>query len=60
MVTGTFLCLLVAGVHMANDSHARIAGQDSLQALRRFICPIGNDDLTGVNRVADTDSTAVV
>ena len=50
----------VAGVHMAGDSDAGIVGEDALEADFHFAGSVGNDDLSGVEGLAHTDSAAMV
>jgi len=50
---------LVAGVHVADDSHARVVGQDTGQLLGGQGRAVGQRDLTGVDRATDTDAAAV-
>src|ERR1035437_8663132 len=45
---------------MANDAHAWIGGQHALDALRHRVGAIGDRDLSGVQRVANAYSAAVV
>ena len=50
----------VAGVGVADDAQAGVAGEDALEAAIHFVGAIGDHDHSGVLRVADADAAAVV
>jgi len=50
----------VARINMARDAEAGIVRQYTIQSLRRFISPIGNRNLTSVQRIANPDTTTVM
>lgn len=50
----------VARVYVADYTHARVGGQNALDALGHFIRAVGYCDLAGVQRVADAYAAAVV
>ena len=50
----------VAGVEVAHDAHAGVGREHALEALRRLVGAVGDDDHAGVDRVADPDAAAVV
>ena len=45
---------------MADDAHAGVDGQDPFQAFGRFRRAVGDNDLPGVQAVADAHAAAVV
>ena len=51
---------LIAGIHVAEDAHCGIRGEHALEPLRGLGGSIGDDHLTCVDRVADTDATAMM
>ena len=50
----------VAGVGVADDAHAGVGGQRPLQPAGGCFRAVGDDDLAGVQAVADADAAAVV
>ena len=54
------LGLVVAGVEVPDDAHARIRGQYALEPLCRCLGTVGDDDHAGMDRVADADAAAVM
>ena len=59
-ILSKFFGLVVAGIYVANDSHARICRQHALNPLRHHLCAIGDRDLPGVQRVANANPSAVI
>src|SRR5262245_29689167 len=57
---GCLYGLRITGVGVADNPHAGIGGQHSLQAARGLRRAIGDDHLTGVLAVADADATAMM
>src|SRR5262245_49032741 len=51
---------VVAGIDVADDTHARVAGQDALEAFLGSGGAIGDDDHAGVQTVADAHAATVV
>src|SRR5688572_11118021 len=45
---------------MTYDPHSRIGCQNTFDAFRRFGGTVGDDDLTGVEAVADSDASALM
>jgi hypothetical protein len=45
---------------MARDSEARVIRQHTIEPARPVVCPVGNRDLAGVQRVANADAAAVM
>ena len=60
LVSGHYFCLVIPGVNMANDSHARVVGQHSGEFLRGKCSAIGNRHLAGVNRSTDAHAASVM
>src|ERR1044072_8851841 len=52
--------LFVVRIHLARDAEAGVVGEHAVETLRRFRCAVGDRDLTGVERVADADTAAVM
>ena len=57
---GEFDCLFVARVGVADDAHAGVAGEDALEPEGSGGGSVGDDDLSGVDGIADADSAATV
>ena len=45
---------------MTGDPDSGIIRQHTIEALRHFVCSISDDDLAGVQGIANTNSAAVV
>ena len=50
----------IAGVGMAQDTHARIAVENALKTTFGRLSAVGNNDHPGVLRETDTDTATVV
>ncbi len=51
---------LVPRIRVTHYSGPRIGGENALQTFGRSWCAIGDDDHSAVQRVADSDSAAVM
>src|SRR5699024_9532065 len=51
---------LIAGVGVADDAHAGVAGEHALQAPGGLVGAVGHDDLAGVQAIAHADPAAVM
>ena len=52
--------LVVSRVHVANDAHPRIGRQHALDAFRHGFGAVGDRDLSGVQRIANAHTSAIV
>src|SRR5580700_2412989 len=57
---GEFDRARVAGVHMTKNTHARVAGENALQAAFGIVRSIGDDNHSSVLRETDANAAAVV
>src|SRR6058998_1670799 len=51
---GKVPCLFISSVGMADNSDAWIVGKHSVQPVRHLVCAVGDDDLAGMQRIADS------
>ena len=52
--------LLVSGVSVPSDADTRVVGKNSLETNAHLGSAVGDDNLAGVERVADSNSAAVM
>ena len=60
MLAGKVYRLPIARIGMAHDAHARIVGQDPLQAASGFGGTIGDDDLSRMQTVANAHTAPMM
>src|SRR4051812_13815152 len=58
--TRRLFCLVIAGIDMTEQPHRRIGRQYALKPSRGLFRPVGDNDLTRMQRISDTDATAVM
>src|SRR5437867_10448359 len=57
---GKVPCLFISSVGMADNSDAWIVGKHSVQPVRHLVCAVGDDDLAGMQRIADSCAASMV